>query len=314
MSDNHDISWHSETAEQAVHILKSSADGLSDEEARSRLEKYGKNELHKKKKKTIGKMLLEQITDVMVLILVGAAVLSMILGEWAEAVVIFTIIVVDAVIGVIQENKVSNALDALKQMSAPTACVRRNGEESLIPASEIVPGDIVILEDGAIVPADLRLLHENRLALQEASLTGESVPVEKDSETVLPAGEPLGSRVNMAYMSSIVMYGNAEGIVVGTGMDTEVGQIANMLENQDELDTPLKRKLDAVGKTLSLVGLVVCVVIFAIGSLYGRPWIPLLMTAVSLAISIIPEGLPATATIVMALGVQRMAKQNASAR
>ncbi|MDO4308961.1 MAG: cation-translocating P-type ATPase [Eubacteriales bacterium] len=316
MSDNQSggISWHSETAGQVVHTLKSSADGLSDEEARSRLQKYGKNELHKKKKKTIGKMLLEQITDVMVLILVGAAVLSMLLGEWAEAIVIFTIIVVDAVIGVIQENKASNALEALKQMSAPTACVRRNGEESIIPASEIVPGDIVILEDGAIVPADLRLIRENRLAVQEASLTGESIPVEKDSETILPADEPLGSRVNMAYTSSIVMYGNAEGIVVGTGMNTEVGRIAGMLENQDELDTPLKCKLDAVGKTLSLVGLVVCVVIFVIGSLYGRPWIPLLMTAVSLAISIIPEGLPATATIVMALGVQRMAKQNAIIR
>lgn len=316
MSDNQSggISWHSETAGQVVHALKSSADGLSDEEARSRLQKYGKNELQKKKKKTISKMLVEQITDVMVLILVGAAVLSMLLGEWAEAIVIFTIIVVDAVIGVIQENKASNALEALKQMSAPTACVRRNGEESIIPASEIVPGDIVILEDGAIVPADLRLIRENRLAVQEASLTGESIPVEKDSETILPADKPLGSRVNMAYTSSIVMYGNAEGIVVGTGMNTEVGRIASMLENQDEIDTPLKRKLDAVGKTLSLVGLVVCVVIFVIGSLYGRPWIPLLMTAVSLAISIIPEGLPATATIVMALGVQRMAKQNAIIR
>ncbi|MGN0170389.1 MAG: HAD-IC family P-type ATPase, partial [Lachnospiraceae bacterium] len=315
MIDNQsDIRWHSKTAEQALDTLKSSTDGLSDEEAQRRLEKYGRNELHKKKKKTVGKMILEQIMDVMVLILAGAAILSMILGEWAEAVVILAIIVVDAVIGVIQENKASNALEALKQMSAPTACVRRNGEESLIPASEIVPGDIVILEDGAIVPADLRLIHENRLAVQEASLTGESIPVEKDSESVLPIGEPIGSRANMAYMSSIVMYGNAEGIAVGTGMDTEVGRIANMLENQDELDTPLKCKLDAVGKMLSLVGLVVCVVIFAIGFLYGRPWIPLLMTAVSLAISIIPEGLPATATIVMALGVQRMAKQNAIIR
>lgn len=315
MSDNlSSISWHSESSEHVIQILHSSEDGLSDEEARRRLAQYGKNELHKKKKKSIGKMLLEQVTDAMVLILVGAAILSMFLGEWAEATVIFTIIVVDAVIGVIQESKASNALEALKQMSAPTACVRRNGEESIIPAEKIVPGDIVLLEDGAIVPADLRLIVENRLAVQEASLTGESFPVEKDSVTVLPAEEPLGNRVNMAFASSIVMYGNAEGVVVGTGMNTEVGRIASMLENQDELDTPLKRKLDSVGKTLSLVGMVVCIVIFVIGSLYGRPWIPLLMTAVSLAISIIPEGLPATATIVMALGVQRMAKQNAIIR
>lgn len=315
MSDNQsNISWHSKSAKDVMQELESSEEGLSDSEAKERLTYYGTNELRKRKKKSIGKMLLEQITDVMVLILIAAAVLSMILGEWAEAIVIFTIIVVDAVIGVIEENKATNALEALKQMSAPTACVRRDGEESIIPASELVPGDIVLLEDGAIIPADIRLIQENRLAVQEASLTGESIPVEKDSETILPVDEPLGSRVNMAYTSSIVIYGNAEGIVVGTGMDTEVGKIARMLDNQDELDTPLKRKLNSVGKTLSMVGLVVCIAIFVIGSLYGRPWIPLLMTAVSLAISIIPEGLPATATIVMALGVQRMAKQNAIIR
>lgn len=315
MSDNQsNISWHSKSAKDVMQELESREEGLSDSEAKERLTYYGTNELRKRKKKSIGKMLLEQITDVMVLILIAAAVLSMLLGEWAEAIVIFTIIVVDAVIGVIEENKATNALEALKQMSAPTACVRRDGEESIIPASELVPGDIVLLEDGAIIPADIRLIQENRLAVQEASLTGESIPVEKDSETILPVDEPLGSRVNMAYTSSIVMYGNAEGIVVGTGMDTEVGKIARMLDNQDELDTPLKRKLNSVGKTLSMVGLVVCIAIFLIGSLYGRPWIPLLMTAVSLAISIIPEGLPATATIVMALGVQRMAKQNAIIR
>lgn len=315
MSDNQsNISWHSKSAKDVIQELESSEEGLSDSEAKERLTYYGANELRKRKKKSIGKMLLEQITDVMVLILIAAAVLSMLLGEWAEAIVIFTIIVVDAVIGVIEENKATNALEALKQMSAPTACVRRDGEESIIHASELVPGDIVLLEDGAIIPADIRLIQENRLAVQEASLTGESIPVEKDSETILPVDEPLGSRINMAYTSSVVMYGNAEGIVVGTGMDTEVGKIAKMLDNQDELDTPLKRKLNSVGKTLSMVGLVVCIAIFVIGSLYGRPWIPLLMTAVSLAISIIPEGLPATATIVMALGVQRMAKQNAIIR
>ena len=308
------LSWHAKSYGDVMQSLETSADGLSDREAEERLARYGTNELQKKQKKSIGKMLLEQITDVMVLILVGAAILSMFLGEWVEAIVILTIVVIDAVIGVVQECKATNALEALKQMSAPTACVRREGEESIIPANELVPGDIVLLEDGAIVPADLRLIQENRLAVQEASLTGESIPVEKDSETVLDAEVPIGSRVNMAYTSSIVMYGNAEGVVIGTGMNTEVGRIANMLDNQDELDTPLKQKLNSVGKTLSVVGLIVCIVIFVIGSLYGRPWIPLLMTAVSLAISIIPEGLPATATIVMALGVQRMAKQNAIIR
>ena len=315
MKDNlSDICWHSQSSEEVMQELESRISGLTDSQVKERLEIYGSNELQKKKKKSVGKMLLEQITDVMVLILVGAAILSMLLGEWAEAIVIFTIIVVDAVIGVIQESKATNALEALKQMGAPTACVRRDGEENIIPASELVPGDIVLLEDGAIVPADIRLIRENRLAVQESSLTGESVPVEKDSEKIFPENMPLGSRENMVYTSSIVMYGNAEGSVVKTGMGTEVGQIAKMLDNQDDLDTPLKQKLDSVGKTLSLVGLVVCIAIFGIGSLYGRLWIPLLMTAVSLAISIIPEGLPATATIVMALGVQRMAKQNAIIR
>lgn len=306
--------WYTESKEQAMEDLCTSEDGLCDQEAAKRLSTYGANELRQKQRKTFGKMLLEQITDVMVLILVAAAVLSMFLGEWAEAVVIFAIVVIDAVIGVVQERKATSALEALKQMSAPNACVRRNGEESMIPASELVPGDIVLLEDGSIVPADLRLIHENSLAVQESALTGESVPVEKDCDAALKEETPLGSRVNMAYTSSIVMYGNAEGVVIATGMHTEVGQIANLLDNQDELDTPLKKKLNSVGKTLSIVGLIICIVIFAIGSLYKQPWIPLLMTAVSLAISIIPEGLPATATIVMALGVQRMAKQNALIR
>lgn len=317
MNDNQSnipIQWHAKSVESVMQTLKTGKDGLSDQEAEERLSYYGVNELRKKQKKSIGKMLLEQVTDVMVLILFGAAVLSMFLGEWAEAIVILTIVVIDAVIGVAQECKASNALEVLKQMSAPTACVRREGKERIIPASELVPGDIVVLEDGGIVPADLRLIQENRLAVQEASLTGESISVEKDSEMILNAEVPIGSRVNMVYTSSIVMYGNAEGVVVETGMNTEVGKIAGMLDKQDELDTPLKQKLNSVGKILSIVGLIVCIVIFVIGSFYGRPWIPLLMTAVSLAISIIPEGLPATATIVMALGVQRMAKQNAIIR
>ena len=246
-----DISWHAMSSDDAMQTLETSKDGLSDQEAEERLSRFGKNELRKQEKKSIAKMLLEQITDVMVLILVGAAILSMFLGEWAEAIVILTIVVIDAVIGVVQECKATNALETLKQMSAPTALVRRNGEEDIIPASELVPGDIVLLEDGAIVPADLRLIQENRLAVQEASLTGESIPVEKDSETILPSDAPLDNRINMAYTSSIVMYGNAEGVVAETGMNTQVGQIASLLDHQDEPDTPLKQKLNSVGKTLS---------------------------------------------------------------
>lgn len=308
------VPWHTKTTSEVMEFLHTSEKGLSDAEAAKRLAGCGRNTLHEKKKKSVGKLLVEQITDVMVLILLGAAILSMILGEWTEAIVILTIIVIDAVIGVAQEVKAANALGALKKMSAPTACVLRNGKDSIIPASELVPGDIIRLEDGSIVPADIRILEENRLSVREASLTGESMPVEKDSNMILPEDAPLGDRCNMAYTSSIVMYGNATGIVVETGMNTEVGKIAGLLDQQDELDTPLKHQLNSVGKTLSLVGLVVCIVIFVIGSLYGRDWVPLLMTAVSLAISVIPEGLPATATIVMALGVQRMAEQNAIIR
>lgn len=306
--------WHAHSTQDVYTKLHTSEDGLSDAEAAKRLKENGYNELCQKKQKSIMAMLKEQLTDVMILILIGAAGLSALLNEWTEAIVILVIVALNATVSIIQEKKATNALEALKNIGAPTARVLREEEESLIPAKELVVGDIVYLEDGCIVPADIRLISTNNLKIQEASLTGESVPVEKDSDTLFQEDTPLGNRENMAYSSSVVMYGNGTGIVVETGMNTEVGQIADLLEQQDEYDTPLKQKLNSVGKTLSIVGLIVCIVIFVIGSLYGRPWIPLLMTAVSLAISVIPEGLPATATIVMAFGVQRMAKKNALVR
>ncbi|GAA0856258.1 cation-translocating P-type ATPase [Clostridium nitritogenes] len=307
-------SYHSFNKEEVLEKLNVTEEGLTDEEASLRLKTYGYNELRKVPKKSIWKMIKEQLSDIMVLILIVAAILSIILNEWTEAIVIIAIVLLDAIIGILQEKKATDAMEALKNMSAPTARVLRQGQESVVKAAELVPGDIVYLEDGFIVPADLRLIETNNLKIQEASLTGESVPSEKDSEDILRENAPLGDRTNMAYTSSIVMYGNGIGVVTATGMDTEVGNIAHMLDNQDEFDTPLKRKLDSVGKVLSVVGIVVCILIFSIGYFYGRPIIPLLMTAISLAISIIPEGLPATATIVMALGVQRMAKQNALVR
>ena len=311
--------WHSLSCEETEKILNTSKEGLSDAEAAKRLQQYGKNNLRQKKPKSIAKMIWEQITDVMVLILIAAAVFSFVMsffedGEGlAECIVILVVIVLNATIGVVQEKKAANALEALKNMTAPTARVLREGEESVVPASELVPGDIVYLEDGCIVPADIRIIQDSNMKVQEAALTGESVPSEKDGPTVLPEDAPLGDRINMAYSSSVVMYGNATGIVVGTGMNTEVGKIANLLDEQDETDTPMKRKLNSVGKTLSLVGLIVCVVIFAIGLIRDgwAAWINYVFIAISLAISIIPEGLPATSTIIMALGVQRMAKKNA---
>ena len=311
--------WHAMSCEEVEKALATTEKGLSDAEAAKRLAEYGRNNLREKKPKSIWKMIWEQITDVMVLILIAAAVFSFVMsffeeGEGlAECIVILVVIVLNATIGVIQEKKAANALEALKNMTAPTARVLREGEESVVPAAELVPGDIVYLEDGCIVPADIRIIEDANMKVQEAALTGESVPAEKDGPTVLPENAPLGDRVNMAYSSSIVMYGNATGIVVGTGMNTEVGKIAGLLEEQDDTDTPMKRKLNSVGKALSLVGLIVCVLIFAIGLIRDGwdAWVNYVFIAISLAISIIPEGLPATSTIIMALGVQRMAKKNA---
>lgn len=306
--------WHALKLTEVYETLHTSEEGLGDAEAAERLEKHGRNELCSKPPKTILQMLKAQIVDPMVLILIGAAAFSAILQEWTEAAVIFIIVIVNAVIGIVQEKKAQSSLEALRNMSAPTAKVLRQGEESVIPASELVVGDIVMLGDGDMVPADMRLIDSANLKVQEASLTGESVPSEKEAEDILPEDCLLGDRSNMAYTSAIVTYGRTTGVVVATGMDTEVGNIAGMLDNQDDTDTPLKRKLNAVGKTLTIVGLIVCALIFAIGAFYQRPLIPQFLVAISLAISIIPEGLPATATIVMALGVQRMAKKNALIR
>lgn len=304
--------WHALQPEQVLNELNTTPDGLSDAEASHRITAYGRNELRSKPAKSLLAMLKEQIVDPMILILIGAAACSAFLREWTEAGVIFAIVVINALIGIIQEKKAQSSLAALAQMSAPHARVLREGEEDVVPAAELVPGDIVLLADGDMVPADLRLVESANLSVQEASLTGESVPIDKDADAICAADCPLGDRLTMVYSSSIVTYGRGAGIVVATGMRTEVGAIAGMLDDQpDDLDTPLKRKLSSIGLTLTVVGVIVCVLIFAIGMLYGRPLVPLFLVAISLAISIIPEGLPATATIVMALGVQRMAKRNA---
>ena len=295
-------------------LKKYSLDGLTEEEVSKLLNKNGYNELKSKKKKTLLKMILEQFTDSMIIILFIASIISFILNEKAESIVILIIIIINAIISIVQERKAENAIESLKNMNKSMAKVIRNGQRKIIDARELVIGDIVLIEDGDIVPADLRLIETSRLQVSEASLTGESVSIYKDENVVLDKNTLLGDRINMAYSGTIVTYGTGIGIVCATGMNTEVGKIANMLENTDELDTPLKRKLNIIGKVLSLVGIVVSVIIFMIGLLYGKDFVSVLMIAISLAISVIPEGLPATATIVMALGVQRMAKQNALIR
>lgn len=246
--------WHALGLDEIYRLLETSEEGLSDAAAAERLKKNGRNELRSKPPKTVMQMLKAQLTDPMVLILAGASALSALLGEWTEAAVIAAIVALNAAIGIAQEKKAQSSMEALRRMSAPRARVLRQGEESVVPAAELVAGDIVFLSDGDMVPADIRLIDSVNLKIQEASLTGESVPAEKDAEAVLPADCPLGDRTVMAYASSIVTYGRACGVVVAAGMDTEVGSIAGMIDEQDELDTPLKRKLDAAGKTLTAAG------------------------------------------------------------
>ncbi len=291
--------------------LKTNENGLSKMEAQKRLKQYGENVLIEKKRNSLFKMILLQLTDKMIIILFIASFLSFILGELAEGVVILIIILINTVISIIQEKKAADAVQALRNMNAPMATVIRDGKAQTILSKEVVIGDIVYLEAGGIVPADVRLINDNGLMIDESALTGESVAVSKDAKVILKDSLALGDRINMAFSSTIITYGTGTGVVIGTGMDTEVGKIANMLENTDELDTPLKRKLEVVGKTLSIVGIIVSVLIFIIGFMYGKDLVSLLMISISLAISVIPEGLPATATIVMALGVQRMANKNA---
>ena len=302
---------YTKSSDDVIKKLNSSIEGLNNKEASIRLEKYGINEIESKKRKTIIEMIVEQLKDRMILILLLASILSFLLGEYAEGVVILMIIFINALISIIQEKKALDAIEALRNMNAHYTTVIRSGKKKSILTKNVVVGDIVYLEDGNIVPADMRLIEENGLKVDESSLTGESVPVEKDAKSILDESTTLADRTNMVYSSTIIAYGTALGIVTATAKDTEVGSIATMLEDTDSIDTPLKRKLNKVGEILSIIGVVVAILIFIIGILYGRDFIGVLMVAISLAISVIPEGLPATATIVMALGVSRMAKKNA---
>ena len=302
---------YTKSSNDILEELSSKKDGLNEKEVTKRIEKYGYNEIEAKKPKTILEMVIDGLKDKMILILLLASILSFILGELAEGVVILTIIFINSLISIIQEKKAMNAIIALRNMNAPHTTVIRDGKKKNILTKEVVVGDIVYLEDGNIVPADIRLIEENGLKVDESSLTGESVPVEKDANVTLDKNTPLADRVNMVYSSTIISYGTAIGVVVGTATNTEVGSIATMLEDTDSLDTPLKRKLNKVGEVLSIIGILVAILIFIIGLIYGKDFISLLMVSISLAISVIPEGLPATATIVMALGVSRMAKKNA---
>lgn len=295
--------------------------GLTQETAAEKLERHGKNKLREKKKKTTLQRFFEQFKDVMILILIAAAAVSFAVviieknwGELFEPILILLIVVLNAIMGVVQESKAEKALDALKSMSAPHARVIRDGVESVIDAADLVPGDIIKLEAGDFVPADARLLHSAGLKSEESALTGESVPSEKDADAIVEEKAPIGDRTNMVFSGCSITYGTAVAVVTATGMDTEMGKIANLLDGESETQTPLQKKLAQLGKYLGIVALAACAIIFIVGVVNGIPTLEIFMTAVSLAVSAIPEGLPAIVTIVLSIGVQRMVKRGALIR
>jgi len=288
--------------------------GLSKEEAKARLEKNGPNAFQEKNPKTKIQMFLSQLRDPMIYILFGAVIISAFLKEFSDAVIILAVILLNAVIGMIQESKAEKSLEALKKLSSPTALVRRDGNSVEIPASELVVGDIVILEAGRVIPADLRLISSVNMKVEESALTGESVPVQKDADFIACGEVTLGDRLNMAYLSTSVAYGRGEGVVVKTGMETEIGKIAQMIGESVEEMTPLQKRLGELGKILGILAVILCVVLFGVALLQGRDVLEMLLTAISLAVAAIPEGLPAVVTIVLALGVQRMVKVNTIVR
>ena len=288
--------------------------GLSTEEVGKRLEKHGPNELKEKEKVSLLTKIINQLKDFLVLILIGASIVSGIVGEVSDAIVIVAIVIVNAVLGVIQEGKAEQALEALKKMSSPNARVIRNGSLQIIPAKNLVPGDIVYIEAGDSIPADLRLIESVNLKVEEASLTGESVPVDKDAAAVYDAEVSIGDRKNMAYMSTVTTYGRGRGIVVGTGSNTQIGKIAEAIQSYKDDTTPLQQKLNELGRWLGIGCLFICLLVFAIGFFRGGNLLEMFLVAVSLAVAAIPEGLPAVVTIVLAIGMKKMVQRNAIVR
>ncbi|GAB4491503.1 MAG: cation-translocating P-type ATPase [Thermodesulfovibrionales bacterium] len=306
--------WHCKTCECTLSELGSSVNGLSQQEAARRLSEYGPNELREKKQRTRLAIFIDQFRDFMILVLLAAAVVSGILGEVADTAAIVAIIVLNAVIGFVQEFRAEEAMKALKQMAAPSAVVRRGGQTLTVAANELVPGDIVVLDAGRIVPADLRIVQTANLRIEEAALTGESVPVEKQTCGIDEEGLPLGDRKNMAYKGTFVTYGRGEGVVTATGMQTELGKIAAMLQGEEEGRTPLQRRLASFGRRLAYAVIAICVIVFAAGMLRGEDPVRMLLTAISLAVAAIPEALPAVVTISLALGARKMVALNALIR
>ncbi|EJO5348785.1 calcium-translocating P-type ATPase, PMCA-type [Clostridium botulinum] len=308
--------YFNKTSQEVIKELNvDTSTGLSSEEVKKRKEKYGLNKLNSKKQKSLLKMFFEQLNDILIYILLAAAIISGVLGEFSDAIIIGIVVIINTIIGIVQESKAEKALEALKQLSTPKALVRRDGKNIEIPSEDVVPGDIVVLDAGRYVPCDLRLIETANLKIEESALTGESVPVEKDSEKTLKDDKTaLGDQTNMSFMSTLATYGRGIGIAVNTGMNTEIGKIAKMLEGEDKELTPLQKKLSELGKILGIAALAICALMFVVALLQKRDILEMFLTAISLAVAAIPEGLPTIVTIVLAMGVQKMIKENAIIR
>jgi Ca2+-transporting ATPase len=308
------MDYYSKSKEDVIQNLHASPDGLNSQEAAARLDQHGRNELQEKPGRSPVAMFLDQFKDFMILVLLAAAVVAGFTGELSDTIAIAVIVILNAVIGFVQEYRAEKAMAALKQMAAPEAAVLRDGEQLTIPAAELVPGDVVLLETGKIVPADMRIIDAVQLKIEEAALTGESVPSEKQTESLPEKGIPVGDRTNMAYKGTVVTYGRGSGIVTATGMETEIGKIAGMLQAEEKVKTPLQKRLARFGQVLALAILGLCVIFFTAGIIRGEPVMLMLLTAISLAVAAIPEALPAVVTIALALGARKLVKQNALIR
>ena len=311
--------YNQEITEVLTRFKTDEATGLTTEEVKNRQLYYGYNQLDSKRRKSFLRMFFEQFKSFMIIILLIAAVISGVVGIMdgdglLDTFVILGILILNAFVGAFQERKAESSLEALTNLAAPETKVLRDGNISSITTRELVPGDIVILETGVVIPADLRLTEAVNLKIQESSLTGESVPVDKQTEPLKDNGIALGDRTNMAFSTGMVTYGRGRGVVVTTGMQTEVGKIANLLQQTADTETPMSRRLEQLGKVLGIAAMIICSLIFVVGVLYGNSALSMFMTAVSLAVAAIPEGLPAVSTVVLAIGVQRMVRRNAIIR
>lgn len=305
--------WFIKSQEEILKELNVDPEiGLSKEEAANRLEQYGRNKLKGKPKKSVLALFLSQLKDMLIYVLLGAAAITIAIGEYSDAIIILLVVALNAIIGVAQESKAEKAVEALQKLTTPKSLVRRGGEILEINSEEVVPGDIIILDAGRFIPADIRLTDTANLQIEESALTGESVPTNKNASTILTDPKTsLGDKVNMAYMSTLVTYGRGEGVVVATAMDTEIGKIAKILDDHTYEMTPLQKKLDELGRILGILAIGICGLIFVIALFQKRDIMEMFLTAISLAVAAIPEGLAAIVAIVLALGVTRMSKINA---